>query len=546
MNLLGKIGGLLKKIRLNERTLALQDGFTLKARQQPAAGSAAATVLIECVEDPYHYMLFGTICEGLQSHQPLRVELYIQPAVRVGMVDSLRALLPGFFPLNRLMAARWIRLYSCFSDGVGYRGQSFDPLGDFVDLVRSVKQWRKLRSGEAVRDIVIEGVPVGDLLNDTYLRFRPAPRLDAADGFLLFILWNAHRSVRRAYRYFRGVRPQLYLTSYTTYIQHGIPARVALKQGVPVLSFGNFQEFAKRLSLDDWFHTRNPDRYRDEFERLAEPQSYLAEADRQLSLRLSGGIDTATAYMANSAYRATTSEVPDVKGAVVIFLHDFYDSPHVYRYLIFPDFWKWICFTLDTLNEAGIRYFVKPHPNQVAFSGTVLDELNQRYPGLPLISSSVTNRQLVDGGMVCAVTVHGTVAHEMAYFGIPTIACAHHPHIAFDFCKTAHDRDTYAAYLRDSATLDANPELFRAQALQFYVMHNLSLPPDAIVLRDAAINCWCVCLDSQQPAEAIRTSFESLRETRGFQAFLDDTRRLIRGAHEHPNMTACGFEEPLI
>jgi len=544
MNFFEKTGALLQKIRISERSQILQDCFTLKARQVRSPMVGGAIVLVEGVEDPYYYMLFGTICEGLQSRRQSRVEVHMFATLRVGMADSASGLLPALFPLQRLLADRWVRLYRRFVDGVGYRGQSFDPVGDIVDLVRSVKQWRVIRQGGGVRGLEIDGVPVGDLLNDTYLRFRPSPKLNVDDRFLLFILWNAYRGVRRAQRYFRDKRPQLYLTSYTTYLQHGIPARVALMEGIPVISFGNFQEFAKRLSRDDWFHTRNPDEYRREFERLTDKQTYLAEADRQLTLRLSGGIDSATAYMANSAYHATTDDVPDVRGAVVVFLHDFYDSPHVYRDLVFSDFWQWICFTLDTLNQAGIRYFLKPHPNQIALSGSVLDDLRGKYPGLPLISSAVTNRQLVDGGMMCAVTVYGTVAHEMAYFGIPTIACANHPHIAFDFCKTARDRDTYAQYLRGAATLKSDTELFRAQALQFFVMHNLALPPEEIALRDAAINCWRVCLDLNQSAQAIRASFDVLRESPGFQTFLDSTNSLVCDSREHPTSAVRSLEEP--
>jgi hypothetical protein len=105
----------------------------------------------------------------------------------------------------------------------------------------------------------------------------------------------------------------------------------------------------------------------------------------------------------------------------------------------------------------------------------VLDDLQQRYSGLAMIPAGVSNKQLAEAGMACAVTVYGTVAHEMAYLGIPTIASAHHPHICFDFCRTAKSRKEYAAFLKHPAQIGIDKSTMRQQSLMFYYMHNLNL-----------------------------------------------------------------------
>src|SRR6185503_5145771 len=209
----------------------------------------------------------------------------------------------------------------------------------------------------------------------------------------------------------------------------------------------------------------------------------------------------------------------DVRGAVVVFLHDFYDSPHIYADLVFPDFWEWICFTIETLRAAGIRFLLKPHPNQISLSNTVIGELRQEYPELELIAPGVTNRQLVDAGMACAVTVYGTVAHEMAYLGVPSIACARHPHVAFDFCRTARDRAGYVELLRGSLQPPKDVETLRRQALQFYVMHNLALPREQIGLRDATVAGWRLCHDETASGDDIADAFAALAALPGFDMF---------------------------
>jgi hypothetical protein len=522
---------LTRRLPDDERAARLHEA--LLALRPQADASSGVRVTVQCVQDVHYLALFSHLVHALRQRAPLQADLFVprsfEAAIGVGWKPSL---LRGF-PLGRLQSNQWIRMYASITARVGYRSCSLRyPLGDLVDGWRSWRVWRGLRTTRELETVSVDGVQCGDLVIDTYLRFRPSPRVRLDDRFLLSVLWQAHRDVRRARRYFRSARPALYLTSYTTYVQHGIAARVALQEGVRVVSFGNLQEFGKRLSLDDSFHTRNVVHYRRAFEQLADSQRLLQQAQRQLETRLSGGIDSATSYMASSAYRETTQDVPDVRGAVVVFLHDFYDSPHIYADLVFPDFWEWICFTIETLRAAGIRFLLKPHPNQISLSDAVIGELRQRYPDLDLIPAGVTNRQLVDAGMACAVTVYGTVAHEMAYLGVPAIACARHPHVAFDFCRTARNRDDYAQLLSDALAPVADRESLRQQVLAFYVMHNLALPPAQLELRDGLIAAWKAAHDASTDGVDLARRFEAMAALPGFTTFADSLLDDLRLPHQ--------------
>jgi hypothetical protein len=329
------------------------------------------------------------------------------------------------------------------------------------------------------------------------------------------------RDVRLAHRYFGQVRPRWYLTSYSTYLEHGIPARVALSHGVDVWSFGNLNQFGKKLTVTDAYHTADTSRYAETFAALDSQPSLLDAAQVQLAGRLEGRIDAATSYMRRSAYGASDEPLPPgLKGAVVVFLHDFYDSPHVYPDLVFVDFWQWICFTIDTLQAHRTPFFLKPHPNQIALSDQALDLLRQRYPDLRWVSSSVTNVQLVDAGIVCGVTVYGTVAHELAYLGVSTIACARHPHHAFDFCRTAHTRIEYVELLRTYATPALSRQDMRRQALAFYYMHNLYDAGDHAVLRDAFVRFWRACNVGSVSKAELMQAFHALVQLPAFDRFV--------------------------
>ena len=492
-------------------------GARMPAVEQPV-------VAVQCVEDPMYFAVFGALLEQFAQQGGVRAELVVVRALNAAIGTSASARLLRSRLLGRVVSNQWVRANSPLASAVAYRSLAFsDPLTEWQDARRARRLWQEARDRGGDFTLEIEGVPVGDLVIDSYLRFRPAPRFDAADPFVGVIVRQAVRDVREARRYFSRRRPALYLTSYATYVEHGVAARVALQQGVRVMSFGNFTRFGRELTLQDWFHTADTSNYRRDFDALPDPDARLSEAERALQVRLNGGIDAATSYMRSSAYGASGKAVPaDMRGAVVVFLHDFYDSPHIYHDLVFPDFWTWIECTITTLAEAGIPFYLKPHPNQVHLSGEALQVLQSRHPGVRLLDSGITNTQLVECGMACGVTVYGTVAHELAYLGVPSIACARHPHHSFDLCRTATTVDEYRAMLRTPGERPLELAEMRRQALSFYSMHNLHGDPSTLEVRAAFIAFWRACHTDGLPAQELVAAFDGLRRSTGFVALATD------------------------
>jgi hypothetical protein len=138
------------------------------------------------------------------------------------------------------------------------------------------------------------------------------------------------------------------------------------------------------------------------------------------------------------------------------------------------------------------------------------------------VPHAVTNRQLAQAGMRCAVTVYGTVAHEMAYLGVPTIACARHPHASFEFCTTATSLQEYREALQ--ASLDSRPfdrAKAKEQSLRFFHMHNRNLGEDEMELRDAAISLWADCGRADAEPGQVVFRLRRLGELGGFKRFVD-------------------------
>ena len=248
----------------------------------------------------------------------------------------------------------------------------------------------------------------------------------------------------------------------------------------------------------------------------------LELARSQLENRISGIVDTATIYMRQSAYSKVTTKLPDnVSGSVIVFLHDFYDSPHLYSDMVFDDFWEWICFTVEVLSESDINFFIKPHPNQIDLSEQALLDLKAKYPKAKWLSSDVSNVNLVNSGISCGVTVYGTIAHELAFLGVPTICSAKHPHYSFDFCRTANSAEEYKDMLMSYNTLSLSKEEMKRQALAFYYMHNLSKSPHEMELNSKYSNFWKTCnVSGFQSAEI--EALKELTACQGFKRYIEE------------------------
>jgi hypothetical protein len=233
--------------------------------------------------------------------------------------------------------------------------------------------------------------------------------------------------------------------------------------------------------------------------------------------------------MTTSAYSNKSVQTDlAVAGAVIVFLHDFFDSPHIYANLVFPDFWTWACFTLETLALTGKPFAVKPHPNQTAASAAVIERLRKSYPEVNFISSNISNSNLVAGGMRAAVSMHGTIIHELAYLGVPSIGCSQHPHVAFDFCKTARNRSEYLELLQRAHMMKFNNiETIKHQVLMFYVMHNLSGDKIERLARIMLVEYWKSSCDDIFDYKDVDIKLTDLSKSEGFSRLIDRLEHLI-------------------
>lgn len=448
------------------------------------------TIAIEGTTNRVYAGMCGLLINGIKNDD-LNIDLLWIESFNSAVGDNINAKLYRSTFFHWITFRQWYRLYRFFVNRIAYRSYRFlNPCIELVNYLKARKIFKGIEIDEDFKHYKIDGIVVGDLIIDSYLRFKPSCEFVSNDPFLQKLVRQTLRDLYKAKKYFTNTNPRLYFCSFSTYIQHGVPVRVALMNRTEVRALPDSPiSFGKKLDIYDYHHTANFDFYIDQFKELEDKRYKYELAEQAFKQRLSGNIDPAISYMKKSAYASSPDKKKlNVSGAVVIFLHDFFDAPHSRDGLIFNDFWSWIIETIETLSANRINFFIKPHPNQSSESEKVVELLLDKFSKIKIIRASTSNAILFESGIVCGVTAYGTVTHELAYFGIPSIACAKHSTHKYTFCRTANSIEEYRQMLATADLIPCSPIEMKTQSLEYYYIHNLNYSEDKLLLHRQLTN----------------------------------------------------------
>lgn len=393
------------------------------------------------------------------------------------------------FHFSRLPLVSLQKVYSSFGASLGLSLSKAKPYQNDAHRITE-KIFKSLKTKEDVVQIKIDKLIIGDLIYDTYLRQYFLPTVDIKDKKLKKIIFRSVLIYFACKDYLANNKVVAVIPDHATYINCGILVRLALLNKIPVYCHRHYPKF-EILQLDpdlaepfcsNHFRMTRYYKYRQLFDKFnpVEQKSNRDKASQALSQRLSGKPDAVlkgkiSAYSPQKANfkSLTNSACPKI----LVLLHDFIDSPHIYRGMLFPDFYEWIYFLLDKAQETEFEWYVKPHPVTLIHKDQRLKSLNQLvtenlkhlHPKVKFLDASVSNKQLIEEGITSMFTVYGTAGHEFAYMGVPVVNAGDNPHISYDFNFHPKTIAEYEEYIRkaDSLHIDIN----RSEVEEFFYMH---------------------------------------------------------------------------
>lgn len=429
-------------------------------------GQDGPIMLMELNDMHSAHIAYAFLAEEMAKRSGAQIKAYF-PKPLSSKLQSLRY----FF--MKLVGWDYFGLYRSFgvSDFIrvnltGFQKQEAQRL--FLRVANTIVTKRDLE------DLKIDGIWIGDLVYDTYLRRYSLPTIDPASqhfhDFLLesietFVFWND---------YIEGHDICAVNVSHCVY-NLAIPLRIAVQKGIAVFQVNVTHVY--RLSKDNLFAYNDFFNFRERFAALPEDvrTTGLGLAEKRIMQRFAGKVGVDMSYSTKSAYGAHRHGRllrESNKKKILIATHCFFDSPHSYGKNLFPDFYEWLEFLGAASKKTDYDWYIKTHPDYLSGTKEIIDDFVMRFPKFSLLPSDASHLQIIDEGIDVALTCYGTIGFEYAALGVPVInASMNNPHIAYNFNIHARDVDHYRKLLENLNQLELNID--KNEVHEYYFMRNI-------------------------------------------------------------------------
>ena len=295
---------------------------------------------------------------------------------------------------------------------------------------KSNKIFKNLKKKEDVLNLKINNIYCGDLIYDTYIRFRNHPTVDIKDLYLKKIIFKSILLILSVKKLQSEMKFKYLYTSYATYNFYGIMVRTLLEEGVEVYSGATIAQYNKKLTRKDFLHVENYKKFPTIFKKLDYKSKKIEESKKFVNKIFYGNRKNLQImdYMNVNPFEKNQIKL-NKKYDGIIFLPNFFESQREWGKLVFSDFYDWIIFTCNLIEKNNLNIAIKAHPN-IFYVNTesvkIVNELKLRFNKIDWIDPSISNFELFKN-IKFGVSPWGTILWELAYFNIHPISAGDHP-----------------------------------------------------------------------------------------------------------------------
>jgi len=346
---------------------------------------------------------------------------------------------------------KWIKLYKV----IGFSKCINLTKSDFFYKKNYLKK-NKIKKKHNLLSLKYKNILIGDLIYDTYLRFRNYPTIDLKDEFLNYLIIKSYEINNDVNRLIKKYNPKIYFTGYTTYMHHGLPTRFFLSRNIKVYSGKNYVQLNQKLTKSYFSHHPNHKNFMSSFEKLNDKKKIIQFSKKNIAIKYNSNNKNIPNYLKLNPYKPNQklekiflNKLKNIQG--VLFLQSFQDAPHSWGKMIFPDFYTWCIFTLNLIKKHKLPIAVKPHPNQKFFIESMkmpnlITRLKKRYKDLVWLDERLNNK-FIFKFIKYGISASGSILFELALFNKIAISCGDHPGRYFNFTIEAKNQSDYKKLL---------------------------------------------------------------------------------------------------
>ena len=356
--------------------------------------------------------------------------------------------------LNKFFKFKSYSIYSSFGVRKFIELINIDPqiLLKFKKNIESIKT--KIKNKDDIIKLKLEGVLIGDLIYDTYLRIYKLPTIEVLDprfiqflekSIIYFYFWD---------NFFKKNKVKGVIVSQAVY-NSTIPIRIGLKYNSTCLIAGPIR--LRRITKKILYSDNENLTFKRSFAKLSNKQKKLALAKTnemlELSFEKNHKLSDKDTFLSSNAYRKKSFVSKNdynkiwnrnrlIKKSkrlkILICPHALSDAPHTRGLHLYPDFYEWLISILEISKQTNYDWYIKLHPDLNQYwdntERIIKDLLKKKYKHVKYLDNKTPHTRIIFEGINFAITCSGSVCAEYAYFKIPTInSSLSNPHVDFSF-----------------------------------------------------------------------------------------------------------------
>lgn len=338
----------------------------------------------------------------------------------------------------------------------------------------------KINSKSDLLNLKIQDIFIGDLIYNSYLLKFKQPINIKEERFQkylynslgLFIFWND---------YLKSHYVKAIVLTHSVYLS-AINLRIAINLGIPVYSANDeiVYKFDKN-NLHPWIDFRN---FKRVFSNLSKDykKKSIKKSNKAINSRISGSMKyffdnykTSSPFQKNKLKKRVILKSTRIK--ILIAAHCFFDSPHIYGKMFFPDFYDWMDYLGKLSLETDYDWYIKSHKNYFPETRIELENLCKKYKKFKLLPPNVSHHQIIREKIDLVLTCYGTIGWEYPFLGVPVLlSSVNHPYVNYNFNIKPKNFNEYNKILR---SLDKNflikqsKKINKQEICEYYFMNYL-------------------------------------------------------------------------
>ena len=307
---------------------------------------------------------------------------------------------------------------------------------------------------------------IGDLIYDTFLKIKKLPTVDINSDILKNYIFECIQVFYYWKKYFENNNVKSVITVHPTYL-YGIIMRLACQKNIPVYrAHVNSVQYIKQKN----YNAGKPFGDYPKYFNLLNTKNKI-ELINKSKLLLEDILKKKVESPKLKKFEPKIKK--NEKISVLIAMHNFYDSPHVFGKLLFPDFYEWLIYLVKISKKTDYKWYLKLHPENDIKDFKFIKKIIGKKGNIEILPSDVTHKFVLKKKIQFVLTCFGTIGYEYAYLGLTVInACKFNPHQAYNFNLNPKNILEYSKIIKNLRQYLIKPP--KKEILEFfYIRHTL-------------------------------------------------------------------------